>query len=83
MGLAFQVVDDILDVTGNTASLGKTAGKDALADKPTFVSLMGLDAAKAYASELVQRAKLSLDEVGLDRSQALHALADQIVARSS
>ena len=43
---------------------------------------MGLDAAKAYASELVQRAKLSLDEVGLDRSQALHALADQIVARS-
>ena len=82
VGLAFQVVDDILDVTGNTASLGKTAGKDALADKPTFVSLMGLDAAKAYASELVQRAKLSLDEVGLDRSLALHALADQIVARS-
>ena len=44
MGLAFQVVDDILDVTADSATLGKTAGKDAAQDKPTYVSLLGLDA---------------------------------------
>src|SRR5690606_32451989 len=49
LGLAFQVVDDILHVTADSATLGKTAGKDAAADKPTFVSLMGLAEAQAYA----------------------------------
>ncbi len=49
VGLAFQVVDDILDVTADTATLGKTAGKDAANDKPTYVSLMGLDAARGLA----------------------------------
>ena len=53
MGLAFQVVDDILDVTTDTATLGKTAGKDAAAAKPTYVSLLGLDRAKAYAQALL------------------------------
>lgn len=52
VGLAFQVVDDILDVTGDSATLGKTVGKDALADKPTYVSVLGLDRSRAYAQEL-------------------------------
>lgn len=59
-GLLFQVVDDILDCTANTATLGKTAGKDSAADKPTYVGLMGLDDARAFADEL--------------RNQALEAL---------
>ena len=49
MGLAFQVVDDILDVTADSASLGKTPGKDAAENKPTYVSLLGLDEARAFA----------------------------------
>ena len=51
-GLLFQVVDDILDCTASTATLGKTAGKDEAADKPTYVSLLGLEPARAYAGEL-------------------------------
>jgi farnesyl diphosphate synthase len=54
-GLLFQVVDDILDCTASTATLGKTAGKDAAADKPTYVSLLGLERARAYADELRSR----------------------------
>ncbi len=60
IGLAFQVQDDILDVESDTATLGKTQGKDQAHDKPTYPALLGLDAAKAYALEL--------------RDQALHAL---------
>jgi farnesyl diphosphate synthase len=52
IGLAFQVVDDILDVTADSATLGKTAGKDADKDKPTYVSLMGLARSRAYAASL-------------------------------
>jgi farnesyl diphosphate synthase len=59
MGLAFQVVDDILDVTADSATLGKTAGKDAANDKPTYVSLMGLSAAQAYAHQLLSQAALA------------------------
>ena len=55
-GLLFQVVDDILDCTASTATLGKTAGKDAAADKPTYVSLMGLERAREFAEELNQQA---------------------------
>jgi farnesyl diphosphate synthase len=84
IGLAFQVVDDILDVTADSATLGKTAGKDAVHDKPTFVSLMGLDASKAHAGQLLARALTSLDAV--DRANphgtaALRALADMLVNR--
>ena len=87
IGLAFQVVDDILDVTADSATLGKTASKDAAQDKPTFVSLMGLQASKEYAQQLLARALTSLQAVGtlrpdgLHRTQALHALADMLVNR--
>lgn len=82
VGLAFQVVDDLLDVLADSVTLGKTAGKDAVADKPTFVSLLGLDAAKAYAFQAIEQSKAALDDAGLNNSPALRALADQIVARS-
>lgn len=81
VGLAFQVVDDILDVTADSATLGKTAGKDAAQDKPTFVSLMGLPASKDYAQQLLGKALTSLDASGLDNTQALRALADMLVNR--
>ncbi|MES2909824.1 MAG: farnesyl diphosphate synthase [Pseudomonadota bacterium] len=84
VGLAFQVVDDILDVTADSATLGKTAGKDAAQDKPTFVSLMGLDASRQYAQQLLARSLASLDQVddhGLRNTAALRALADMLVNR--
>ena len=84
VGLAFQVVDDILDVTADAAVLGKTAGKDAAQDKPTFVSLMGLAASKSYAQELLVRALANLDVLqtcGLENTDALRALADMLVNR--
>ena len=84
IGLAFQVVDDILDVTADSATLGKTAGKDAFHDKPTFVSLMGLEASKDYSGKLLARALTSLDGVagaGPQGTAALRALADMLVNR--
>ena len=84
VGLAFQVVDDILDVTADSATLGKTAGKDAAQDKPTFVSLMGLQASKDYAQQLLARALENLDLMeanGLHNTAALRALADMLVNR--
>ena len=82
MGLAFQVVDDILDVVADSATLGKTAGKDAAADKPTYVSLLGLARAQAYAQELLAEAHAALACSGLPDSRALAALADMVVRRS-
>ena len=84
MGLAFQVVDDILDVTSDSATLGKTAGKDALQDKPTYVSILGLERSHAHAQELLATALAALDGSGLptDRTQALRALADMVVNRA-
>jgi len=82
LGLAFQVVDDILDVTADSATLGKTAGKDAAADKPTFVSLLGLDDAKSYAQGLLDEAHALLDASGLPDTRALHAIADWVVRRT-
>jgi farnesyl diphosphate synthase len=82
VGLAFQVVDDILDVTADSATLGKTAGKDAAQDKPTFVSLLGLQASKDYAQQLLAQALSSLQASGLKNTDALHALADMLVNRA-
>ena len=82
MGLAFQVVDDILDVVADSATLGKTAGKDAAADKPTYVSLLGLDRAQAHAQELLAQAHAALARSGLPDTRALAALADMVVGRS-
>jgi farnesyl diphosphate synthase len=81
VGLAFQVVDDILDVTADSATLGKTAGKDAAQDKPTFVSLMGLSASRNYAQELLSQAHHSLKASALRQTGALSALADMLVNR--
>jgi farnesyl diphosphate synthase len=83
VGLAFQVVDDILDVTADSATLGKTAGKDAAADKPTFVSLMGLAQAQAYADRVLAQAHDTLRRSGLDHTATLHALADWVGRRAS
>lgn len=82
LGLAFQVVDDILDVTADSATLGKTAGKDAAHEKPTYVSLLGQERARAYASDLLQQAQAALQATGLADQRALAALADMVVHRS-
>ncbi|HBD40018.1 MAG TPA: geranyl transferase, partial [Cupriavidus sp.] len=82
VGLAFQVVDDILDVTADTATLGKTAGKDAANDKPTYVSLLGLDAARELAAQLRTDAHEALEGFGA-RAGRLAELADLIVLRSN
>ena len=84
IGLAFQVVDDILDVVADSATLGKTAGKDAANDKPTYVSLLGLDASKTYARDLHRQAVQALDDSGLDAPRRTHlqCLADQVVERA-
>lgn len=80
MGLAFQVVDDILDVTADSTSLGKTPGKDAAENKPTYVSLLGLDEARAFAGELREAALAALEPLG-DAGSRLAELADFIVLR--
>ena len=82
VGLAFQVVDDILDTEADTATLGKTAGKDAAADKPTYVSMLGLDASKKLAEQLRQQAHAAL--AAIDGATArLQDIADFIVLRKS
>ncbi len=79
VGLAFQVVDDILDAEAPTATLGKTAGKDAENNKPTYVTLMGSARAKTFAAELHSDALDAL--AGFDSAQRLRELADFIVQR--
>lgn len=81
IGLAFQVVDDILDVTSDSATLGKTAGKDGRDDKPTYVSLLGLDASRTLAFQLREQAHAALASVGGD-VQRLAQLADLVVDRA-
>lgn len=80
IGLAFQVVDDVLDCEADTATLGKTAGKDADNDKPTYVSLLGLQEAKAMAQRLHSEALAALSEFG-ESAKRLRELADFIVLR--
>jgi farnesyl diphosphate synthase len=83
LGLAFQVVDDILDVTADSATLGKTAGKDAAQDKPTYVSLLGLERARTYSRELLEQARGALGTTGLTDTRALRALAETVVHREN
>ncbi len=83
LGLAFQVVDDILDVISDTKTLGKTVGKDAAHEKPTFVSLLGLSGAQSYSQSLYQEANDALLGSGLKDVQALSALADVVIKRKS
>ena len=80
VGLAFQVVDDVLDQESSTATLGKTAGKDAANNKPTYVSLLGLARARALAEELRKEAQAALAEMG-GGARRLAELADFIVLR--
>ncbi|MDE3738155.1 (2E,6E)-farnesyl diphosphate synthase [Pseudomonas resinovorans] len=82
IGLAFQVQDDILDVESDTATLGKTQGKDQAHDKPTYPSLLGLDEAKAYALKLRDQALLAIANLG-ESAEPLRALARYIVERRS
>lgn len=81
LGLAFQVVDDILDVTADSAVLGKTAGKDAMQNKPTYVSILGMDKATELAQTLYQEALIALKKTQLVNQQALAGLAAMVVNR--
>ena len=83
IGLAFQVVDDILDVTQASATLGKTAGKDQDSNKPTYVTVLGLEAARVHAESLRRAAHAALDTSGLGEVARLRALADRAVDRES
>ena len=81
LGLAFQIVDDVLDATADSQTLGKTAGKDAAANKPTYVTLMGLDYAQQQAKELQETAISSLADFG-SKADALKDLALLVVSRA-
>ncbi|MGH8761121.1 MAG: polyprenyl synthetase family protein, partial [Burkholderiales bacterium] len=80
IGLAFQVVDDVLDAQSSTATLGKTAGKDAKNNKPTYVSALGLDGARKFAAELRDDALRALDALPQNGGR-LRQLAEFIVLR--
>jgi geranylgeranyl pyrophosphate synthase len=80
LGLAFQIVDDILDVEGASLALGKTAGKDAASGKPTYPSTYGVDASRRMARECLARAEHRLAAAGVD-DQHLLAIGRWIVER--
>jgi farnesyl diphosphate synthase len=82
IGLAFQVVDDVLDATADSATLGKTAGKDAADNKPTYVSILGLEQSRMLAEKLRNDAHRALMPFG-DRAQRLREIADLIVQRKA
>lgn len=83
LGLAFQVVDDILDVTQDSTKLGKTAGKDQEANKPTYVSVLGLEASKRYAARLRDEALAAIDSAPELCGQRLRDLAFKVVSRDN
>ena len=80
LGLAFQVIDDILDCTQSSEKLGKTAGKDAAAGKSTYVSILGLDAARSEAARLTAEAHAALKPLG-SSADRLREIADHLLAR--
>jgi len=82
VGLAFQVVDDVLDATADSATLGKTAGKDAAANKPTYVSILGLEPSRALAEQLRCDAHAALAPFG-DKARRLREMADLVVQRKA
>jgi geranylgeranyl pyrophosphate synthase len=82
LGLCFQIVDDILDVEGSPAELGKTAGKDAAGAKPTYPALFGLERSRQMAAECAARARQTLVDAGLHESH-LAAIADWVVSRKN
>ena len=82
IGLAFQIADDILDVTATSEQLGKTAGKDEDTNKTTYVKLLGLEQSKKEADRIVTEAKQALSKYG-ERAAPLLAIADYIVARKN
>jgi farnesyl diphosphate synthase len=82
VGLAFQVVDDVLDATADSQTLGKTAGKDAVDHKPTYVSILGLEQSQALAQKLREDAHRALLPFG-DNARRLRELADLIVQRKA
>jgi geranylgeranyl pyrophosphate synthase len=81
VGLAFQIVDDILDVEGDPSLLGKTAGKDAASDKPTYPAIYGLDGARRLAAECAERARTVLNDSGLTAGW-LNPIADWVITRN-
>jgi geranylgeranyl pyrophosphate synthase len=81
LGRAFQATDDILDVTGTSASLGKTPGKDQRAEKSTLVAALGLEGARARARELASAARIAAQDLGERPGGPLHALVDLVLDR--
>jgi geranylgeranyl diphosphate synthase, type II len=82
LGLAFQIVDDVLDVEGDAKTLGKTAGKDAASAKPSYPALYGVERSRAMAAECVARANVALDEAGLTAGW-LSPIAGWVIGRRS
>ena len=82
VGLAFQVIDDVLDVVGDEAALGKTAGKDAAAGKATFIASLGVEGARREAGAIVERAVARLEGFG-ERARPLQAFGEYVLARRS
>jgi farnesyl diphosphate synthase len=81
IGLAFQIRDDILDVIGDTATLGKTTGADRALDKPTYPTLLGLDGAREHARALHEEALASLQPLGAE-AEPLRWISSYIVERA-